>query len=109
METFGITRISETDSFPVVTKYVVHLCNKTNDEIYEDVIYKFAKSEGCTIAGTPNPIKKVREHTWAVLVMKPNGDADIWTLLILMELTLPSVANGQIAYEDCQRIGQSPI
>jgi len=101
METFGITRISETDSFPVETKYVVHLCNKTNDEIHSDIIHKFVHSDGCCVAGTPNPIKKIRDHTWAVLVKKQDGDYDIWTLLILMELELPLVKDGTISYDDC--------
>ena len=101
METFDITRISETKKYPIITKKVKQeVCALASQTIVE-AIKKFVTDEGLELAKVPNPIANPSPHNYIVLVKMPRVDVyDLWTLIIMMDLTLPLVASGAISYPD---------
>lgn len=101
-EQFSVTRISVTNTFPILSKKIPHACDKSNWEIHAEVITAFVEGEGYTVAETPSAIKELGDRQWAVLV-KHGEDYDIWTMLLVMDLCLPLVANGTISFGEMKQ------
>ena len=107
METFSVTRISVTNTFSILSKKITNSCESSNWEIHAQIITDFVHSEGYLIAETPSAIKELSDRNWAVLV-RTGEDYDIWNMLIVMELALPLVADGTIAYPDQEALTNDP-